>query len=81
LLGIDTVLEFRISDPSDLPQTTPSSIEDSNVNKQISPATVSGKDLTPIVTSSMAKSLLAEPGAEPSTSSAQAGKRWLRRSY
>ncbi|XP_044964279.1 nuclear pore complex protein NUP214 isoform X1 [Hordeum vulgare subsp. vulgare] len=52
----------RISDPSDLPQTSLSTIEDSNVNKQISPATASNKDLTPNVTSSMAKSLLA-PGA------------------
>ncbi|XP_037475722.1 nuclear pore complex protein NUP214-like [Triticum dicoccoides] len=53
----------RISDPSDLPQTSLSTIEDSNVNKQISPATASNKDLTPSVTSSMAKSLLAGPGA------------------
>lgn len=56
-----------------------STIEDSDVKKQISPATLSGKELTPSVTSSMAKSLLAEPGAEPS--SAQAGKRLLCRSY
>ncbi|KAM0909288.1 hypothetical protein ACQ4PT_014907 [Festuca glaucescens] len=61
----------RISDPSGLPQTSLSSIEDSNVNKQISPATVSGKDMTPSVTSSMAKSLLAEPGAEPSSAQAE----------
>uniref|UniRef100_A0ACD5YZT8 Uncharacterized protein n=1 Tax=Avena sativa TaxID=4498 RepID=A0ACD5YZT8_AVESA len=61
----------RISDPSDLPQTSLSTIEDSNVNKQISHATVSGKDLTPSVTSSMAKSLLAEPEAEPSSAHAE----------
>ncbi|VAH42037.1 unnamed protein product [Triticum turgidum subsp. durum] len=53
----------RISDPSDLPQTSLSTIEDSNVNKQISPSTASNKDLTPSVTSSIAKSLLAGPGA------------------
>ncbi|CAM0907578.1 unnamed protein product [Alopecurus aequalis] len=61
----------RISDPSDLPQISLSTIEDSNVNKQISPATVSGKDLTPSVTSTMGKSLLAEPGAEPSSAQAE----------
>lgn len=60
----------RISDPSDLPHTNMSTIEDSDVKKQISPATLSGKELTPSVTSSMAKSLLAEPGAEPSSAQA-----------
>ncbi|XP_024313585.1 nuclear pore complex protein NUP214 isoform X2 [Brachypodium distachyon] len=63
----------RISDPSDLPQTSPYTIEDSNVNKTNSPATVSGKDLTPSVTSPVAKSLLVEPGAEPSSAQAERG--------
>uniref|UniRef100_A0A453AKQ6 DUF6598 domain-containing protein n=1 Tax=Aegilops tauschii subsp. strangulata TaxID=200361 RepID=A0A453AKQ6_AEGTS len=64
----------RISDPSDLPQTSLSTIEDSNVDKQISPATVSNKDLTPSVTSSSAKSLLARPGTMATHDSSKAKK-------
>ncbi|GJN10642.1 hypothetical protein PR202_ga28753 [Eleusine coracana subsp. coracana] len=46
----------RISDPSDLPQTTLSTIEDSYGEKQISVAAVSEKELTPSVTNSVSKS-------------------------
>ncbi|TVU37188.1 hypothetical protein EJB05_10491 [Eragrostis curvula] len=56
----------RISDPSDLPHTTLSTVEDSCGEKQISPAAVSGKELTPSVTSSVSKSTLSEHGVEPS---------------
>ncbi|KAM3372118.1 hypothetical protein ACQJBY_019153 [Aegilops geniculata] len=64
----------RISDPSDLPQTSLSTIEDSNVDKQISPATASNKNLTPSVTSSSAKSLLAGPGTVATHDSSKAKK-------
>ena len=70
---IDTVL-FRISDPSDLPHTTLSTNEDCG-EKQISPAPVSEKELTPSVTGSVSKSILTEHGADPS--SAQTGKKLL----
>ncbi|KAG8079281.1 hypothetical protein GUJ93_ZPchr0007g5843 [Zizania palustris] len=53
----------RISDPSELPHTNLSAIEDSNVKKQISPASVSGKEFTPSVTSSLDKSIVTESGA------------------
>ncbi|XP_020150868.1 uncharacterized protein [Aegilops tauschii subsp. strangulata] len=54
----------RISDPSDLPQKSLSTIEDTNVNEQISPATASNKHLTVSVisTSHDGKSLLAAHG-------------------
>ncbi|XP_037475647.1 nuclear pore complex protein NUP214-like isoform X2 [Triticum dicoccoides] len=54
----------RISDPSDLPQKSLSTIENTNVNKQISPATASDKHLTASVisTSHDGKSLLAGHG-------------------
>ncbi|KAK3128068.1 hypothetical protein QOZ80_7AG0582120 [Eleusine coracana subsp. coracana] len=53
----------RISDPSDLPQTTLSTIEDSYGEKQISVAAVSEKELTPSVTNSVSKSTLTEHGS------------------
>lgn len=59
---------FRISDPSDLPHTTLSTNEDCG-EKQILPATVSEKELTPSVAGSVSKSIL--------TDSAQKGKRLL----
>ncbi|KAF0907579.1 hypothetical protein E2562_018386 [Oryza meyeriana var. granulata] len=55
----------RISDPSELPQMKLSATEDSDVKKQISPATVSEKELTP--TRSLDKSILKESGAELSS--------------
>ncbi|CAN6219986.1 unnamed protein product [Urochloa humidicola] len=60
----------RISDPSDLPHTTLSTNEDSS-EKQISPVTVSEKEMAPSVTGLVSKSILTEHGAEPS--SAQTG--------
>ncbi|XP_040382440.1 nuclear pore complex protein NUP214 [Oryza brachyantha] len=58
----------RISDPSELTQMKLSAaIEDSNVKKLISPATVSGKEFTPSVTSSLGRSILTESGAELSS--------------
>uniref|UniRef100_A0A0D9X321 Nuclear pore complex protein NUP214 n=1 Tax=Leersia perrieri TaxID=77586 RepID=A0A0D9X321_9ORYZ len=62
----------RISDPSELPQKKLSSIEDSDVKKQISPATVSGKKFTPSLTSSLDKGILTASEAE--ISSAQPDK-------
>uniref|UniRef100_A0A0E0I5U5 Nuclear pore complex protein NUP214 n=1 Tax=Oryza nivara TaxID=4536 RepID=A0A0E0I5U5_ORYNI len=56
----------RISDPSELPQTKLSAIEDSNVMKEISPVTVSGKEFTPSATSSLDKSIRPD-GAELSS--------------
>ncbi|KAL6657342.1 hypothetical protein ACP70R_005122 [Stipagrostis hirtigluma subsp. patula] len=56
----------RISDPSDLPHATPSNIESSYSPKHISPATVSEKELPPVVTSLISKSTPTEHDAEPS---------------
>ncbi|KAJ1292475.1 hypothetical protein BS78_02G394300 [Paspalum vaginatum] len=58
----------RISDPSDLPHTNLSTNEDYN-EKQISPAAVSKKELTPNVIGSVpeTESVLTEHGAEPSS--------------
>uniref|UniRef100_A0A0A9CUL0 Uncharacterized protein n=1 Tax=Arundo donax TaxID=35708 RepID=A0A0A9CUL0_ARUDO len=61
----------RILDPSDLPHTTLPTIEDSYGEKQMSLITVSEKECTPSVTSSVSKSILSEHGAEPA--SAQTG--------
>ncbi|XP_037482029.1 uncharacterized protein LOC119360535 [Triticum dicoccoides] len=53
----------RISDPSDLPQKSLSTIEGTNVNKQISPATASDKHPPSVIsTSHDGKSLLAGHG-------------------